>query len=97
MLAPLGCGNRDGDPVRLRVYYGSRGLTAWLQSQGYVVNRKRVAGLMRVMGIEAELHEAETEPASGRAQDLSLSDEKVEDRAAHQVWCADIIYIPMAQ
>ena len=34
-------------------FYGSRRMTAWLQTQGYAVNRKRVARLMRVMGIEA--------------------------------------------
>src|SRR6516164_2894000 len=34
-------------------FYGSRRMTAWLQAQGYRVNRKRVARLMRIMGIEA--------------------------------------------
>jgi len=34
-------------------FYGSRRLTAWLQAQGFEVNRKRVARLMRVMGLEA--------------------------------------------
>ena len=34
-------------------FYGSRKMAAWLRSQGYPVNRKRVQRLMRVMGIEA--------------------------------------------
>jgi putative transposase len=34
-------------------FYGSRRMTAWLRSQGYAVNRKRVTRLMREMGIEA--------------------------------------------
>jgi putative transposase len=34
-------------------FYGSRRLTAWLRGQGFEVNRKRVARLMRVMGLEA--------------------------------------------
>ena len=34
-------------------YYGVRRMTAWLRSQGYPVNHKRVARLMHTMGIEA--------------------------------------------
>src|SRR5215469_8226859 len=33
-------------------FYGSRRMIAWLQTQGHVVNRKRVQRLMRLMGIE---------------------------------------------
>ena len=31
-------------------FYGSRRMTAWLRSQGYAVNRKRVTRLMRADG-----------------------------------------------
>jgi putative transposase len=34
-------------------YYGIRRMTAWLQSEGYNVNHKRVARLLRKMGLEA--------------------------------------------
>jgi putative transposase len=34
-------------------FYGSRRLTAWLRSRGWLVNRKRVSRLMRLMGLEA--------------------------------------------
>jgi putative transposase len=34
-------------------FYGSRRMTAWLQTQGHMVNRKRVRRLMRLMGLEA--------------------------------------------
>ena len=34
-------------------YYGVRRMTAWLRSQGYQVNHKRVARLLHTMGIEA--------------------------------------------
>ena len=34
-------------------FYGTRRMTAWLRSQGYAVNRKRVTRLMRQMGMEA--------------------------------------------
>ena len=33
-------------------FYGSRRMAAWLQTQGYMVNRKRVQRLMRLMGLE---------------------------------------------
>jgi putative transposase len=33
-------------------YYGVRRITAWLRSQGYPVNHKRVAWLLRTMGLE---------------------------------------------
>ena len=34
-------------------FYGTRKMTAWLQTQGYEVNRKRVTRLLRKMGLEA--------------------------------------------
>jgi hypothetical protein len=34
-------------------FYGSRRMTAWLQAQGHVVNRKRVQRLMQQMGLAA--------------------------------------------
>lgn len=34
-------------------YYGVRRMTAWLRSEGYHVNHKRVARLMHTMAIEA--------------------------------------------
>ena len=33
--------------------YGSPRMTDWLQDQGYAVNRKRVARLMQLMGLQA--------------------------------------------
>src|SRR3974377_22445 len=34
-----------------RPYYGSRRMTAWLATQGHVVNRKRAQRLMRLLGL----------------------------------------------
>ena len=34
-------------------FYGSRKMTAWLHTQGYPVDRKRVRRLLRLMGLEA--------------------------------------------
>ncbi len=33
-------------------FYGSRKMGVWLRGQGYLVNRKRVRRLMRLMGLE---------------------------------------------
>jgi helix-turn-helix protein len=38
--------------IRTR-YYSVRRMTAWLRSQGYAVNHKRVARLLQTMGVEA--------------------------------------------
>ena len=34
-------------------FYGTGKMTAWLQTHGYEVNRKRVTRLLRQMGLEA--------------------------------------------
>jgi putative transposase len=78
-------------------FYGSRRMTAWLQSQGYAVNRKRVVRLMRVMGIEAVYAKPKlSQPGEGhKIYPYLLKRLRIERR--NQVWCTDITYIPMAQ
>jgi len=34
-------------------FYGNRRMTAWLRQQGFPVNPKRVARLMRILGLQA--------------------------------------------
>jgi putative transposase len=78
-------------------FYGSRRMTAWLQSLGYAVNRKRVARLMRVMGIEAVYAKPKlSQPGEGhKIYPYLLKRLRIE--RPDQVWCTDITYIPMAQ
>jgi putative transposase len=78
-------------------FYGSRRMTAWLQSQGHPVNRKRVQRLMRLMGLEAiyPRPRSGTEAAQHKIYPYLLRE--VEIRRPHQVWSTDITYIPMAQ
>jgi putative transposase len=77
-------------------FYGSRRITAWLQSQGKEVNRKRVQRLLRVMGLEALYCKPKLSQA-GRGHKVypyllrNVSIERVD-----QVWSADITYIPLA-
>src|SRR5271156_4307058 len=78
-------------------FYGSRRLAAALRRDGWLVNRKRVKRLMRVMGIEAIYQKPNTS--------LGHPDHKVYPyllrgliiERPNQVWCADITYIPMAK
>jgi putative transposase len=77
-------------------FYGSRRMTAWLQTQGHHVNRKRVQRLMRLMGIEAIYQRPRTSrPApEHRIYPYLLRGLMIE--RVNQVWAADITYIPMA-
>jgi putative transposase len=78
-------------------FYGSSRMTPWLQSEGYGVNRKRVARQMRVMGIEAVYAKPKLSPPGEghKIYPYLLKRLKIERR--DQVWCTDITDIPMAQ
>jgi putative transposase len=78
-------------------FYRSRCMTAWVQSQDYAVNRKRVVRLMRVMGNEAVYAKPKlSQPGEGhKIYPYLLKRLRIERR--NQVWCTDVPYIPMAQ
>ena len=78
-------------------FYGSRKMKAWLLQQGYLVSRKRVRRLMRLMGLEAIYRRPNTsKPAPGHRIFPYLL-KGVEVNRVDQVWAADITYIPMAK
>jgi len=78
-------------------FYGARRMVAVLRRQGWVVNRKRVRRLMRVMGLEAIYQKPNTSRGHpGHVVYPYLLRGLVIDRP-NQVWCADITYIPMAK
>lgn len=74
-------------------YYGMRRMTAWLQSQGYPVNRKRVARLMRKMGLETIYPKPRTTQAhpGHRIYPYLLRDVRI--TRVNQVWSTDITYV----
>jgi len=78
-------------------FYGVRRMTAWLRRQGYRVNPKRVARLMRVLGIAAIYPKPHLSvPGDGHEiYPYLLRDVAVERR--DQVWSTDITYIRLAQ
>ena len=72
-------------------------MKAWLLQQGYLVSRKRVRRLMRLMGLEAIYRRPNTsKPAPGHRIFPYLL-KGVEVNRVDQVWTADITYIPMAK
>lgn len=76
-------------------FYGIRKMTAWLGTQGYAVNHKRVARLLRQMGLCAVYPKPRLsqpgEPTTRYPYLLrGLSIERV-----NQVWSSDITYIRM--
>lgn len=76
-------------------FFGSRQMTAWFQRQGYVINRKRVQRLMRLMGLEAIYAKPRTTQrhAGHRIYPYLLRDLTI--TRPDQVWGADITYVPL--
>ena len=78
-------------------FYGSRKMTAWLRSQGYQVNRKRVRRLMQVMGLQAIYRRPNTSKPAPEHKVYPYLLKGLEINRVNQVWAADITYIPMAR
>jgi putative transposase len=76
--------------------YGSRRLAALLEREGWIINRKRVVRLLRLMGVEAVYPKRQlSQPGEGHRLYPYLL-EGLEITGPDQVWCSDITYVPMA-
>jgi putative transposase len=86
------------DELHLKLpFAGSRRMVSELAARGYLVNRKRVQRLMRVMGIEAVCPKPGTSRPNPKHKIYPyLLKDLVIDKP-NQVWAADITYIPMAR
>jgi putative transposase len=74
-------------------FYGIRRMTAWLRSRGYAVNHKRVARLLRTMGLEAIYPRRRlSQPGIGHEIYPYLL-RGVPVKRVNQVWSADITYV----
>jgi len=74
-------------------FYGARKMAAWLETQGYPVERKRVRRLLQLMGLEAIYPKPRTSlpgPTEQRYPYL-LRGRSIEH--CNQVWSCDITYI----
>jgi len=78
-------------------FYGIRRMTAWLRSQGYAVNHKRVGRLLRQMGVAAIYPGPKlSQPGEGhRVYPYLLRGARIE--RPNQVWSTDITYIRLRQ
>ena len=76
-------------------FYGSRQMTRHLIRQGFLVSRKRVQRLMRLMGFCAIYQKPRTSDPhpEHKIYPYLLRDLAIDH--PQQVWCADITYIPM--
>jgi len=78
-------------------FYGVPRITKYLRDEGHPVNHKRVARLMKRMGLQAVVpgpHTSVPHPEHVKHPYLLRN---MEIRAPDEVWCADITYIPMAR
>jgi len=80
-----------------RPYYGIRKLTEWLNRQGYGVNRKRVARLMRLMGLEAIYPKPRISQGNQEHRKYPYLLRDMAVTHPDQVWCTDITYIRLRQ
>src|SRR5687768_4544281 len=71
-------------------FYGSRRMAAWLTTQGFLVNRKRVQRLMRLMGLIYQRPNTSKAAPEHTKDPYLLGGLKI-DRV-NQVWCTDITY-----
>jgi putative transposase len=79
-----------------RRVYGARRLTAEIRSRGHAWNRKRVARLMRLAGIEG-IHRRRRGKYGRRTASTATADDLVERNftapAPDELWVADITYL----
>ena len=74
-------------------YYGIRRMTAWLQSLGKEVNHKRVARLLRQMGLEAIYPKPRLSRADAAHKIYPYLLRGVAIERPNQVWSSDITYV----
>ena len=78
-------------------FYGVRRMTAWLRSQGYPVNHKRVARLMQQMGIAAIYAKPKLSQARAGHMVYPYLLRGVKIARVNHVWSTDITYIRLHQ
>lgn len=78
-------------------FFGSRQMRNTLRREGWIVGRKRIQRLMRLMGLEAQCPKPNlSRPAKGHKVYPYLMKSMQVDRPNH-AWCADITYVRMEQ
>jgi putative transposase len=78
-------------------FYGTRKMTAWLRTQGYPVDRKRVRRLLRIMGLEAISPKPSTSVPGIAQQRYPYLLRGISIERCNQVWSCDITSIRLAR
>ena len=78
-------------------FYGSRKMTAFLRREGHPVNRKRVQGLMRQMGLKAIYPRPRLSQAHPEHEIYPCLLRDLRLQRVDQVWAADITYIRLSR
>lgn len=76
-------------------FYGVRRLTAWLETLGYKINRKRVRRLMGIMGWETIFRPPRTSDPDKQHKVYPYLLKGLDITRVNQVWATDITYVPM--
>ena len=76
-------------------FYGIKRMTAWLETQGYTVNHKRVSRLMHLMGLEAIYPKPRLSLPGSTLQKYPYLLRGLSIERVNQVWSTDITYIRM--
>ena len=74
-------------------FYGIKRMTAWLETQGYTVNHKRVARLMHLIGLEAIYPKPHLSLPGSTLQKYPYLLRGLSIERVNQVWSTDITYI----
>lgn len=78
-------------------FYGLPRLTAWLQQQGYRINRKRVRRLMDIVGWQTIYRAPGTSIPAGNDNVYPYLLKGLKIQHINQVWAMDITYVPMSK
>ena len=78
-------------------FYGIQKMTAWLRTQGHEVNHKRVARLLRQMGLMAMYPAPRLSQPAERAVRYPYLLRGLAIERVNQVWSTDITYIRLAR
>lgn len=76
-------------------FFGSRQMARWLRRQGWLVNRKRVQRLMRLMGLEAIYQKPNTSRPNPEHRIYPYLLRKVKIDRPNHAWGMDISYVPI--
>jgi putative transposase len=76
-------------------FYGYRKITVWLQSQGFIINEKRVKRLMSLRKWKTIYRAPKTTICNPEHKKYPYLLKDLEITHKNQVWATDITYIPM--